>query len=176
MDLDNSIQKALNFLNQKKFNDALNILQDFKHEDHRILFIRGTIYLAQKKMDLAEKNLLASSKINNKNFSTFYNLGIMYDNKGEDKFAIDNFIKAIKINGHLDSMCEIGKIYLRQNNYEEAKKYFEEVLKKDCYNRRANIMFGNLYLKMNDHTRGWDHIYKATGLIRFSDSGVEIVE
>ena len=47
-------------------------------------------------------------------------------------------------------MCEIGKIYLRQNNYEEAKKYFEEVLKKDRYNRRANIMFGNLYLKMND--------------------------
>ena len=175
MDLNNSIQKAIELLNKKKFEEALIILNDLKQEDHRIFFLKGAIYLSQKKIDLAEQNLIAASKLNHNNSSVFHNLGIIYGIKGDNQSAIENFTKAANINDNLESMCELGQIYLHQNNFQEAKKYFEEVLKKDSNHKRTNMRIGNMYLKMNDHKKGWSHIYKATGLIRFSDNGVEII-
>lgn len=175
MDLNSSIQKALDLINEKKFEEALNILNEFKQQDHRILFLKGTIYLSQKKIDLAEQNLISASKLNNQNYSIFHNLGIIYGIKGNNQSALENFVKAANINGHLESLSEIGQIYLNQNNFVQAKKHFEEALKKDNNHKRTNMRIGNMYLKMNEHKKGWSYIYKATGLIRFSENGMEIV-
>ncbi len=175
MSIDNLIKSVLELIDNKKFDEALNFLQKIDKEDSRVYFLKGTIYLAQKKMELAEKNLIIAGKLNDKNFSIFHNLGIIYEIKGDIESAKTNFLKAIKINGNIESLSEIGKIFLNENNFQQAQKYFEEVLKKDNEHRRTNIRLGNMYLKMDEHKKGWSHIHKATGLIRFSEKGVEII-
>ena len=72
-------------------------------------------------------------------------------------------------------MSEIGRLYQDEKNFDEAQKYFEMALKQDTNHKTTNLRIGNMYLKMNEYKKGLDHIKKATGFIRFSDEGFEII-
>ena len=169
------IEKSLNLVNNKKFDEALKLLNQIKIDDYQSYFLKGTIYLAQNKLDLAEKNLIMSSQQNIKNYLIFHNLGLIYQIKGNNDLAKDNFLKAISISENIESLSELGKLYLNENNFDEAEKYLKAVLKKDKDHRRTNIRLGNLYLKKFDNKKGWSYIFKGTGVIRFAENNYEII-
>ncbi|WP_435148431.1 tetratricopeptide repeat protein [Candidatus Pelagibacter bacterium nBUS_32] len=175
MSLDNLLKSTLELINKRKFDEALQILLQIKAEDSKVYFFIGSIYLTLKKYDLAEKNLILASKLDNKNYSIFHNLGMVTQIKGDNKSAKSNFLKAIQINENIETLSEVGKIYFEENNFEEAKKYFEKALSKDKNHQKTNKILGEMYLKLNDVNKGWGYIHKATGLIRFSENGVEII-
>ena len=55
MSIDNLIKNVLELIDNKKFDEALNFLQKIDKEDSRIYFLKGTIYLAQKKWTWPKK-------------------------------------------------------------------------------------------------------------------------
>ena len=72
-------------------------------------------------------------------------------------------------------MCELAALFLKEKNYDEAKKYFELALKIDPNHKKATLGLGTLYMKKNDYKNGYNYINKATGLIRFTEEGVKII-
>ena len=78
-------------------------------------------------------------------------------------------------NNNIEPLSELGRIFENENNFEQAKTYFEQALKIDIDHRKTNLRIGNMYLKMNQHKKGLKFIQKSAGLIRFSEKGFEII-
>ena len=176
MDIENLIKKSHDFIKINKFNKALEILEKIETQtDSRVYFLIGSIYLNLKKIDLAEKNLKFACKINNQNSLIFHNLAIVFSIKGEVQLAKENFLKAIEIKKDIESISELGRIFSNENNFEDAKKYFEMAIAIDKNHKKTNLRIGNMFMKINEHKKGLSYIQKATGFIRFTDNGVEIV-
>jgi len=51
----------------------------------------------------------------------------------------------------------------------------KKVLTKDLNHKKTNLRVGNMYFQMNEHKTGLKYIQKATGLIRFTNNGIEII-
>ena len=175
MKKDSLIEKSLKLVNNQRFDDALEVLKEIETDDYKTFFLKGTIYIAQNKIDLAEKNLIKAGQYNIKNYLIFHNLGLIYQIKGDNVSAKNNFLKAISISENIESLSELGKLYLNEKNFDEAEKYFKLALTKDEDHRRTNIRLGNLYLKKFDNKKGWSYIFKGTGLIRFTENNYKII-
>ncbi len=172
---ENLIKTSLKLISEKKFEEALQNLQATSEKDTNVYFLIGSIYLSLGKLDLAEKNLNDAANLNNQNFSIFHNLGIIAGIKKNFELAKKNFLKAIEINENVDSLSELGRIYSNENNFDQAIKCFEKVLIKDPNHKKTNLRIGNMYFQLNEHKKGLKYIQNATGLIRFSNNGVEVI-
>ena len=175
MDTKHFIKKTLELINVGQLNQALEQLNKVKNEDSNIFFLRGSIYLTLKKIDLAEKNLKLAAKLDNKNHSIFHNLAVMYILKGDKELAKLNYLKAININNNIPSLCELASLYVEEKNYNDAQKYFETVLQHNPNHKKANLGLGNLYMIKNDYSNGYKYTHKGTGLIRFNKDGIKII-
>ena len=176
MDTKNLIQKTLQLVKVGEFNQALDQLNKVKNEDSNVFYLRGSIYLTLKKIDLAEENLKSAAKLDNRNPSTFHNLAVLYISKGDKEAAKLNYLKAINININVPSLCELASLYVEEKNYDDAQKYFETALQHNPDDKKANLGLGNLYMIKNDYGNGLKYIHKGTGLIRFNKMGIKIVQ
>ena len=60
------LKKVIDLMQVGQLNEALEILNKAEIEDSNIFFLRGSIYLNLKKIDLAEENLKLAAKLNDK--------------------------------------------------------------------------------------------------------------
>ena len=100
MDTKNLIQKTLQLIKVGEFNQALDQLNKVKNNDSNVFYLRGSIYLTLKKIDLAEENLKSAAKLDNRNPSTFHNLVVLYISKGDKEAAKLNYLNLDWINQH----------------------------------------------------------------------------
>ena len=175
MEIEKLINQSLKLINESKFQEALDILEKISEKDSKIFFLIGSIYLSLKKLDLSQKNLLFALEKNKNNFSIYNNLGIVSKLKGEISNAKNYFINAIQIEKNIDTLCEIGKLYIQEGDFDSAQKYLEIALNIDNNHQKTNLFLSEMYKKMNMLQKGWFHKHKATGLIRFSKNGVDII-
>ena len=175
MDIEKLVNQSLELINKSKFHEALGILENIEKKDSKVFFLIGSIYLSLNNIDLSEKNLLSALKENKNNFSIYNNLGIVSKAKGDCDSARNYFIKAIEIEENIETLCEIGRLFIQGNDFDGAQKYLEIALKKNNKHQKTNLFLGELYKKMNMIQKGWFHKHKATGLIRFSKTGVELI-
>tara|TARA_Y100001954_G_C15659438_1_gene526906 strand:- start:273 stop:803 length:531 start_codon:yes stop_codon:yes gene_type:complete len=173
--LENSLNESLSLLRGKKYKEALEILKKIEIEDSRVFFLLGTIYSVMKNINLGEEYLIKASKLDNKNSAIFNNLANLMVIKGDIESAKKNYLTAIEIDKNVDSMSEIANIYLNENDIDNAQKYLNMALSEDSKHKKSNFRLGNLYLKLNEHKKGLKHIRQATGLIRFNETGFEII-
>ena len=69
-----SFQEAIELLNIVIFEDK---------EDFMSFFLLGTSYLHMKNLDLSEKNLKISIRLNKKHWDSMHNLGVVYQLKNK---------------------------------------------------------------------------------------------
>jgi len=69
----------------------------------------------------------------------------------------------------------LANIFSQNENLLEAKKLFEKALILRPDNQEISYGYGVLLLKLNQHTKGLDHIRKGTGFIRFSSESYKII-
>ena len=175
MDIEKLVNHSSQLINENKFQEALSILENIEKKDSKVFFLIGSIHLSLKNIDLAEKNLLLALERNKNNFSIYNNLGIVSKVKGDSDNAKNYFIKAIEIEENIETLCEIGRLSLQHSDFDSAQKYLGIALKKDNNHQKTNLFLGEMYKKMNMIQKGWFHKHKATGLIRFSKNGVELI-
>jgi len=100
--------------------------------------------IKNKNYQKAEEYLTNSLKANPQNAETFNNLGFLYtiimdesetDSKRKDELlekALYNFNKALSIyNNFIQAKYNLGLCYMRKGNFENAKRYFTDVIKSD---------------------------------------------
>jgi tetratricopeptide (TPR) repeat protein len=74
-------------------------------------------------------------------------LGVAYENEGKDELAVREYKAALKKNNELVvPMVNIGNVFLKQDNYTEAEKYYKKALIMDPYNLEAANNLASLYL------------------------------
>jgi tetratricopeptide (TPR) repeat protein len=74
-------------------------------------------------------------------------LGVAYENEGKYELAIREYKTALKKNNQLVvPLVNIGNVFLKQENYSEAEKYYKRALSMDPYNLEAANNLASLYL------------------------------
>ena len=175
MKLKNILNESLDLIKNKEFEKALKNLEQIENKNSKVYFLIGSIFLSLKKIDLAENNLLLAYKLNENNYSILNNLGIISNIKGDIKNTKRYFLKAIRIEENIETLSEIGRIYKQEKDFKTAENYFQMVLSKNANHQKTNKLLGEMYLEINEIQKGWKHNHRATGLIRFSEKGVEII-
>ena len=114
--------------------------------------------------------------------SLFYLAGLLAQKKNFNE-AKELFEKVIKLNPKFpsakDNLCAIYKmlanISSQNGDLLKAKQLFEKAMILNPSNQEISHGYGILLLKLNQHTKGLDHIRKGTGFIRFAPESYKII-
>jgi len=97
----------------------------------------GTAY-SSKDLDKALYHYNAALKINPGYAVALYNLGAVYEKKGQIDRAISNYLKVLQINpDYIESLNNLGLIYYKKGDYDRAVLYFKRALKTES--KKANV-------------------------------------
>ncbi len=89
-----------------------------------------------------------------KQYLVYYNIAVTYLNMGKLDFALDNFEQALKINPDFNIAKEgIGRVFSRKGNKQEAVRYYEDILDKDCNNYIISFLLGKLFVELDNTDR-----------------------
>jgi len=104
----------------------------------------GTAY-SSKDLDKALFHYEAALKIKPGYAMALYNLGTIYEKKGQIDKAINYYLKVLQINpNYSDALNNLGLIYYNQRDYAKAVSYFKRALKKDPQKTNARINLANV--------------------------------
>ena len=112
---------------------------------------RGISFEEKGKLDLAEKEILASIKIDPSIAWEHYRLGIIYLKKGMDDGAIKEFGEALKLDKKIAfAHYQTGKIYQKRENLEKAISEFKETVEIDNSFLWAHYRLAVIYKKIGN--------------------------
>lgn len=107
---------------------------DSKNTDARLNL--ATIYMEDNQLELAENHYQAILKdlVYEKQFRTYYNLGVLELRRGKIVKAQSYFKSSIDINeNYCPSFFQLGKISYKKANYKRALKMYREATMGTCY-------------------------------------------
>ncbi len=109
--------------------EAIAAIREFlkiKPEDPQMLSLLGSLYIKTRYPDKALPIFEKLQKRFPDDSDSYYNLGVCYYLKKQDSTALAYFMKAIRMDHHLDSYLYVGSIYKRMGKLDSALKYFRE--------------------------------------------------
>jgi tetratricopeptide (TPR) repeat protein len=131
----------------------------------RAIILKPEDSIYQNNLQIAENNSALSIKHGKDAIQQFNKLNLEGNecfNQGEYIRAIDFYQKAYTIqNNDAVIIYNLANAHFHQNNYEEAIKYAQEVLKIDPKKMDAYSLLGNSYQKKEDYTNAIDVFTKA---------------
>ena len=172
-------KEAYSFFKKFSFQEAielLNIIVFEDKEDFMSFFLLGTSYLHMKNLDLSEKNLKISIRLNKKHWDSMHNLGVVYQLKNNLSEAINLYTEAVKLRPNsLHSLNQLAEVYEKSSFFDKAKQNYENILKLDSENFEANKGMARIYIKFGNHKLGTQFLQKSEGLLRFNENNSEIL-
>ncbi len=121
----------------------------------REVFVRSTLaklYKERNNLEEAKKEYLILTKIDPSNFEHYFNLGLLFFNKGQFDKAVGFFKKSIANNGkHEDSYYYLGQVYYRTGNYTDARQMFVNAIKIEPANYKAHYFLGLCLRQQGDY-------------------------
>jgi len=173
-------KKAYSFFKKFSFEEAIELLNIIIIEDKKdfmSFFLLGTSYLHMKNLDLSEKNLKISIKLNKKHWDSKHNLGVVYQLKNNFSEAINLYTEAINLRPNsLHSLIQLAEVYEKSSFFDKAKQNYENILKIDSENFKANKGMARIYIKFGNHKLGTQFLQKSEGLLRFNEKNLEILK
>ena len=104
----------------------------------------GTAY-SSKDLDKALFHYEAALKIKQGYAMALYNLGTIYEKKGQIDRAINYYFKVLQINpNYSDALNNLGLIFYNQRDYAKAVLYFKKALKIDPQKPDARLNLANV--------------------------------
>ena len=140
------------YMEQKKYDKALTSFETvLKHELDAESYSRmGTIHFLLKEFDKAEREFIATLKIDPDNDGAIHNLGLVYMNKKEFDKAEEAFRKVYQTNPNNPNVCfMLGNVLsMKDGKIQEAISMYNKGLSLNPSNFQGYIDLGNLYVKI----------------------------
>jgi len=148
------IKKAIYLHTNKKYAEALEILEKLKAEESNIpeaLFIMGNTYFHVKKIREAIRCFEKCSQLDPGNASAYYSLGFCYKELADNKKAEEYYKKAIEIKpDYLDALNNLGLLYYSEGKFNKAIEFFEKALEFEPKYIKAIVNIGSSKTFLND--------------------------
>jgi len=148
------IEEIINLIQSQKLDEAEILSKDFYEKnpkDPTAINLFGSVMLQKSNFLEAKELFLLSTKIDNTNQSSFYNLGISLINLKEFNEALDVFLQAINIKESATIYTEIGNIYTKISEEQLAIEYYKNALKIDKKFSKALNNLANIYADIGNH-------------------------
>ena len=165
IDREEEYGKIINFIKSSQFNEALNLLIKLGNSysnDINFNNLIGFVYQNLEDYVSASKHFQNSYKLDNNNFDTNFNIGILNFKQKKFHEAEVIFLKLSKhFSDNKDVFYNLGIIKLETNEYDKAKKYFEKALYLDRQFYFAQHHLGECYEKLNNDDLAISNYKKA---------------
>jgi type IV pilus assembly protein PilF len=132
-----------------------------------IYYAQGTRNLVDKEYTKALKNLLEANTYRPKDTKIHTNLGMAYYFKKNSDLALKHLRYAIELDPkNTDAKLNIATIHMEQNNYNDAEKLYQEVLKDLIYERQFRTYYnlGLLEIKRKNLPKALSYFKKSTDI------------
>lgn len=134
------------------------------------------VYMHLKKTDIVEARFQeyeTKRKANTEKDSiVFINRvnGFLHEMKGEYREAITAMEEVLKVHSsNRSALLRMSRCYRELNQFEEAEKYLNEILKTEPYQPNANYELSMLYLGKGDNEKALTHLKKALEIWKDAD-------
>ena len=84
------------------------------------------VYILQKNFKEAGKYLSQAAQLDDSQVIWYY-YGELYNSMGNQKKAIEAYLKAISKGDHFDSYIKLARIYVQEKDFETAQAYLEKI-------------------------------------------------
>jgi len=103
----------------------------------------------------------------------------LHENRTEVAVQVDRFIElkisVIQVQQWLTDISATRAAPGYDDGFDEAKKYFEKSLNLDPNREKTYQHYGELLLKLNQHSKALEYLRKGTGFIRFTQKDFKII-
>ncbi len=155
-DVKNVIQNVKNLFRQRKYNDALAVLQqqlEIYPSNDRFMFYQGLTFSRLKQVDKAIDAYEKTVRVNPKMAKAYNNLGNLYSQQKRYGKAIENLKKATQLNGELsEAFNNMGIVYSHLGQFDESIKAFIRATDINPKLVAAYYNLGQIYY----HDQKWD--------------------
>lgn len=127
--------------------------------DSDIYNILADLYIKKENLELAQQAVNKAMRVNSKSILNYINQAKIYEQTNNKKLE-SALLKGYKINpNNKEILLKLGNFYLKNEDYQNSKKYFEILTNIDdnCYEAYFGYIYSLIELKDTD---------KASGLIR----------
>jgi len=126
-----------------------------KYPDHPGLFyLAGLLFLHNRNYDKAKMYFEKALSLDESNSEYMVYLGITYVELNELNQAETLLLSAYNLGeADITTLMGLGKLYLKQENYEKSRFYFNKVLSQDASHHEANFRIGQAYLFEKKHVQ-----------------------
>lgn len=136
--------------------DTYTALLNYDEKNADAYYLRGELYLANGQREEAKKDFEASIKNDRKSFERYVNVAVQLSDAGEQEQADTYLQEALKLGGKsAEDYTWRGRIYLMQEDYDNAKKELEQAEKKES--TEAGLYLGELYEKTGDSKKAEEY-------------------
>ena len=173
---DLEINKAVMFLRQKNFTDAIETLKSFEKQENKVASTAATnlsfLYFLQGETDQAEKYAELAMKSDSYNPSAFVNLGNCHFNRGDLEKAKEFYAVAIENDAScVEALYNLGLCNKKLGLYEEALEGFFKL--QSIVRNHSEVVYhiANIYEQMGDFDQATEWYLQLLGLVP-TDPGI----
>ncbi|CAH1994676.1 unnamed protein product [Acanthoscelides obtectus] len=153
--------KAKMYIQEKRYNDALSLLEKNTPEDSDWWNEIGQIYWKMGEHKNSLVPFLKAAKCDPNNYLTFFYLGNYYQKANDTEKARRCYEKAFKISPNsLDVVTELSSVYRQLKKFDTAQSLLKSlttgpITKKNCW---AYLQLGLSYLEQEDYENAIDRL------------------
>ncbi len=108
-----------------------------------------------------EKALRLFKSVKNKSWLDYFYLGLIYEDLGNNKSAILNYKKSLDHKTSSITFFRLGRINLKNKDYNKAAKYFRDTIKLDPSFRIAYYYLGLSLCEVDNFKQAYRYLSKA---------------
>lgn len=173
---DLEINKAVMFLRQKNFSEAVETLKSFEKQDNKVASTAATnlsfLYFLQGEVDSAEKYAEIARESDSYNPAAFVNLGNCHFQKGDLEKAKELYMVALENDAScVEALYNLGLCNKKLGIYEEALEGFFKLQSIVRNHSEVVYQLANIYELMGDFDQATEWYLQLLGLVP-TDPGI----
>lgn len=171
----NVLKDIKNLVKEKRFEEAINRLNDVEKKDVYYFMLATSLYLMQGDHQKALEMAKSAWELDDNNTFTSITLGIIYDlHLNEPDTAIEYYEKSLTLpHPHPYAANRLGNIYERKRDFDSAIRYHLHAVSKNI--KQSLLSLGKIYSQLKDFENA-EKYFKAAVNAKLDRANIELAE
>lgn len=115
---------------EKKYQEALDTLEEISVDDAEVEFQRGLAYQGLRQEDKALECFTKATDLEPSFWEAFFHQGVLYTHKDDNEKALDSFLEADRLEPNsVEIKTNLAVIYRKTRDYKKAIAIYEKLIK-----------------------------------------------